>query len=245
MRIFVYKDKAISKQQFERWQNELSSFLEQHVEPAYFTVETRDFYEYPTQADSDGDLVPTFDWLQSLADNVEKQGEDAFDHVFVFIRKDRWRSGGDFMRELIGDPKQKGIWGSNYSYYYGNQHIHYCRWDNYNMANTFGTSYHEMLHSFDSLIKVETGVEIDPLLGVYDYDACVVHGKCGGYDYVRWKDNTSIFDTLAPHLRNAYRARKERHLEDLKGKISLLRMILKLKRIITRLLNQKNGTSKK
>lgn len=233
MKLFVFKDATIPQKQFDSWQKEFGGFLAQHIWKPEFRVVERDFKFYPTEKDSDGDLRPLPLWLTELVKPAL-----GYDHVFIFIPIERWRSGGDLYRELVGDPKAKGIWGTNYSYTYGDLHIHYCRWDTKNMANTFGTSWHEMAHSFDALIKVETGVDIRPLLGVDSYDQAVVHGKGEEYDYIRHKENAEILPILAPHLKQAYRNRLKKFL---RKKVSLLEMIIELQRQIRLVSSRKSG----
>jgi hypothetical protein len=95
-----------------------------------------------------------------------------------------------------------------------------------------------MAHSFDSLIKVETGVDIRPLLKVANYDQEVVHGKSNVFDYIRWKENTEIFKKITPHLVDAYNVRAKRYFTKRAG---LLAQIVALKRLILMRLNRKNG----
>lgn len=143
-----------------------------------------------------------------MADDVYKRyNEFGTDHIIMLVHSDNWIF--------------KGIWGSNWSNIFHSYHFGLCRWDKKNMANSFGTLYHEVMHSLDALIKTTTGIEIDHLFNqtrcFFDWDATVVHGnrfrdcKETPYKYIRWKDNIDALAMIAPHLRNSYRKRQELH----------------------------------
>jgi len=271
MNIFVYKDTAIKAEQYTQWQTEFSQFCKEYLEkPKYTTVE-RDFKFYPTVKDKDGDLRAQPEWMRTLVGQVEETGKNAFDHVFIFIHVDRWRSGGDLFRELVGSPKARGIWGQNFSYVYGNQHVHYCRWDEKNMVNTFNTAYHESIgHCSDALIKVELGIEIDGIIesGLrkihankpevisflnkhgFDWDRDFAHGgrKVGGHptlDYLGAagaSSNLYVLEMAAPYILQAYKVRADSHNAELKEKVTLLTIIVDLLKLIRSYQNKKDGT---
>jgi len=245
MKNFCFVDNDISDEQVREWKLEFKSFIKEHLEiTPTFHIERWDFDTYPTFRDSDNDLRPTASYLKSLSNHVEETyGDSAFDHVFIFIAEKNWRSGGDLYRKLLGDPNAKGIWGTNYSMVYGNLHLHYCRWDERNMANTFGTAYHEWTHSLDSLVKVETGVNVAPLIKVDSYDRDMTHGAAPHFDYIQYKENTNALKLLQIYIREAYDKRRQVHLKRLKNeRDGLLRTYLGLlRRKLRILLNKKNG----
>ena len=147
MKLHCIRDKKITDQAYNKWVTSFNNFISDHTDLApVFTDEARDFSDYETYIDSDGDVRPTEEYLAEL-------GSPEYDHVFFFVHEDNWKS----------DPPgpNNGIWGTNYSYSIGDYHIHYCRWDRDNDANTFGTSYHEWMHALDALIKVELDEKIN------------------------------------------------------------------------------------
>lgn len=156
MRHVILKDKKITNSALKKWQEEDVAFWEKHigVTPTYEVIET-DYTTYPTYVDEDGDIRPTNVYLQSL-NNVatKKVGDYGCDFILMLVHEDNWKSDTD---------TTKGIWGTNFSYIYGKQCLDYCRWDKDNPANTFGTAYHERMHSFDAIIKVELGIDINNL----------------------------------------------------------------------------------
>lgn len=228
MRHMILLDKKIPNNQYLAWKKEDTAFWERYlgITPTY--IETHiDYSNYPTYTDSDGDIRPEDAYLQGLTiDVVKKYGEFAYDFIMVMIHEDNWKSDTDFI---------KGIWGTNYSYIFGKQCLEYCRWDRDNSANTFGTAYHERHHSFDALIKVETGVNIEPILGVVGFDKAITHGGVLPWKYIRHKENLESLRIMKPHLVKAFEVRKAKHDEVIKGMknkiISLATKLLYLLRI--------------
>lgn len=228
MRVVVYKDKRITQKVYDKLIADYSSFIVKHtnITPIFWTEEY-DYSDYPTYLDTDGDDVmrPSFieDFVKKTTSKYSNYGAD---HIVTLIHQDNWKSGKTATR--------KGIWGTNYSYRYGNYQVHYCRFDNTNLANSFGTLYHEMFHSFDALIQVETGVDIQPILQVKAFDAEIVHGASPDYKYIRYQENTDALAKLAPYLKSAYLARQNKHTEAIKGMqltiISLLEKLVEIYR---------------
>lgn len=242
MRFYIYQDQTIKDTQVKRWQREFTDFMEQYlgITPSY-TIEKYDFSHYPTYIDNDYDVRPKLSYLKQLTAQVEKEhGKWAFDHIFMFIHDKNWRSSGDLFKQLQSN-KTKGIWGTNYSYKTGNLHLHYCRWDSKNPANSFGIAYHEWAHAPDALCQVETGVDITPLVNVESYDRDMTHGKAPQYSYIRHKENTEALTLMKPYVQEAYKQRMKRHIADLQHKVSLWQIIVDLKRQVSILLNKKNG----
>lgn len=206
MKCYALLDQTISDGQWQSFEKEWKSFIKEHVGVIpVFTVSRQDYSDYPTTPDSDGDMRPTAAFLSSLTKQVDARvGDYGVDHIFVFVARDNWKS--------------TGIWGTNFSYQFGNHHVHYCRWDTRNAANTFGTAYHEWMHGLDALTMTEIGLELDELFDRTkcwaNWDSTIVHGnrnqdcKDTPYGYIRWKENTDALVMVAPHLRDAYAARR-------------------------------------
>lgn len=237
MRHTILLDKKISEREYKKWVKDDTAFWEEHlgITPTY-ELRLVDYSNYPTFVDADGDIRPTNAYLQSLVDPVVKSvGEFGTDFIMVMVYEDNWRSDTD---------TTKGIWGTNYSYVFGKQCLDYCRWDKENPVNTFGTAYHERHHSFDAIIKQETGVDVQPLLGVKRYDAEITHGGTKPWKYIRNKENTESLKVMRPHLHKAFLKRKTEHekILGLIGKVIDLAAqviyLLKMKQ------NKKEGISK-
>lgn len=196
-----------------------------------------DYSDYPTYVDSDGDKRPTAAYLQSLADKVYNLKRDTVDHIIVWVHEDNWKS----------DPPgpNNGIWGTNYSFIYGNYQIHYCRWDRDNIVNSLGTLWHEVTHSFDAFIKTYINFDIVTLFpGMRNWDKDMTHGGCCGHTYIGRKngrENTDALKKIAPYLQRAYTERHKIADEEIRVFISLLKKLVILYRS---LLNMKNGVSK-
>lgn len=205
MKILVLKDPTIPENSLETWQRDFNTFITPllGLSPEV-SVESYDFTGYPVEPDVDGTQRPGDTWLKEIGAMVtRKHGPYAFDHIILWIHTDNWKSNK--------------IWGTNYSYVYGRFHVHYCRFDKKNAANSFGTIHHEMHHSYDALVKVETGVDVHPLVGVAKWDAEITHGGKAPWKYMRWKENSESIKLIAPHMRNAYTARRKRHTEHING----------------------------
>jgi len=235
MRHVILLDNKITDKKYRKWEQEDRDFWLEHlgITPEY-EVLREDYTTYPTYIDSDKDIRPTDKYLQSLNDKVTKKfGEFGTDFVMVMIHEDNWKSDTDFT---------KGIWGTNYSYIFGKQCLDYCRWDKDNSANTFGTAYHERHHSFDAIIKQETGIDIRKALGVSRYDAEITHGGSEPWEYIRHKENVDSLKTMKPHLLSSFLVRKARHDKELNALrstvVDLAKQAVYLLKI---LLNKKNG----
>lgn len=239
MRHIILLDTKVKESDYEKWKSEDIAFWEKNlgITPEYIMIR-QDYSSYPTFIDSEGDVRPTDAYLRGLnAPLVKKYGDFGFDFVMVMVHKDNWLS------DPTPDIKGSGIWGTNYSYTFGKQCLDYCRWDT-KLANTFGTAYHERHHSFDAIIKVELGVDVNPLLNVTRYDAEITHGGTLPWKYIRYKENLDSLAIMKPHLVKAFAERKRKHEEVHKG---MMETIIKLATQVVYLLrmqqNKKNGVS--
>lgn len=238
MRHVIIKDKKINNAEYGAWMAEDRDFWNKwcSLEPDYWTIEY-DFSDYPTEYDLDGDIRPTHQFLKAQADLVHSKYHDfGTDFVIVLIHEDNWKS----------DPPgpSNGIWGTNYSYVYRNYHLQYCRWDRDNIANSFGTLYHERHHAFDSLIKVEIDFDINKYLGIKSWDREVTHGQNDKFQYIRYKENTDALRKIAPYLKLALGKRKKKHQDYLDGlRITVIGVLKQLVYLLRRKLNTKNGVS--
>lgn len=239
MRCLIYKDIKIPKSEYNLLLKEYSAFIKKHtgITVTCWTVE-KDYTDYPTVLDTDGDDVLRPNFLQQLVDDVEVHyGDYGTDNVITLIHQDNWKSGKTATR--------KGIWGTNYSYKYGNYHVQYCRWDKKNPANTFGTLNHEIDHTFDALVQVETGIDINSILKVTAYDADVTHGGKKPHKYIRYQENADKLKVIAPYLASAYRKRVEKHEIYTKGlQNTAIGLLERLVELWKQRLYQKNGVKK-
>ena len=221
MRSIVLKDHAIDKDEALALLDEYAEFLEKHtgIECDWY-VEGYDFSRVPTEPDSDGDLKPTRDYLYDLEAEVhDRYGDYGVDNIIMWVHEKHFTF--------------KGIWGSNFSYYFHKYSTQLCRWDKDNTYNTFGTLNHELAHSFDRVIKEETGVDVNDEFG-FDWDAIAVHGK-GQWEYIgrkNGKENTESLELIAPYLKDAYQKRKEKHFAPVR--VLQLSIIKLLKSILAR-----------
>lgn len=199
MKILILKDKKIREDHITKIRDEFAAFIKKWtgIGITYITEEF-DFSRYPTVTEKDGDQHLTDEYLKKLTDDVFAKHGNLIDHVVAHIHRDNWRMAG--------------IWGTNYSNIFRGYQLHICRFDSRNLANAFGTLYHEIMHSFDVFIKTYTGGDINKLLGV-PWDKFIVHGGrpdaegSTEWKYIRHQDNTKALKAIAPHLKLAYEKR--------------------------------------
>jgi hypothetical protein len=200
MRSLILIDIKIDKDEALALLEDFSEFFRSHtgIEHEYW-VERRDFSIVPTMVEADGDLKPTHKYRTDLNNEVHSRyGDFGTDNVIMWVHEDNFL--------------YKGIWGQNWSGFYNKHSFQLCRWDKDNDANTFGTFYHELMHSFDWVVKSELKIDVNKLFG-YDWDAGAVHGA-GDWDYIgrrTGRENVKALMQIAPHLRQAYKSRKEKH----------------------------------
>jgi hypothetical protein len=246
MRVLIYLDTKIPPVEYAKLIKDYGAFIKKHTGiTVTFWTEQKDFTDYPTVLDSDGDDVIRPNFLQQLIDDTEVHyGDYGADNIITLIHEDNWKSGSTATR--------KGISGTNYSYKYGNYHVQYCRWwarkgksVEQELINTFGTINHEIDHTFDALVQVETGININSILGVTAYDADTTHGGKKPYKYIRYQENADKLKVLAPYLASAYRKRVEKHEIYTKGLQNTAMGLLE--RVVTlwkQKIYQKNGIKK-
>lgn len=235
MRLIILKDIKISAKQMNELEKQFTDFIFENtgIMPSFY-IEERDYTTVPTTPDNDGDLKPTTPYLNTLTKSVhDKYGDYGVDHVVMLVHRDNWVF--------------TGIWGTNFSNVYYKYHVHLCRFDNNNVANSLGTLYHEWMHSLDALISTHTGVEIDNLFAgeicFTDWDTTCVHGNrtvsCSAteYSYIKWKENTKALKKITPLLKQAYQVRKDLYFAPL---INLQKYFISWMRSF---INKKNGVS--
>lgn len=237
MRHIILLDTKVRTKDYQKWVEEDTAFWEEHlgITPTYTPIR-EDYSDYPTYKDSDGDIRPTDAYLQSLNNKaIKAEGEFGTDFVMVMIHQDNWKS------DTTPDIKGDGIWGTNYSYIFGKQCLDYCRWDSRNPNNTFGTAYHERHHSFDAIIKQETGVDIEPILGVKGYDYSITHGNAKPWKYIRYKENIDSLKVMKPYLVKAFEVRKKRYTDTMGLLGTIVTLATQLVYLLKMQQNKKDG----
>jgi len=226
MRALIQLDLKIDKDECLALLDDYADFIKEHTGiECEFYVERKDFSQVPTSPDSDGDLKPTRAYMKALEKEVHDRYRDyGTDNIIMWVHEDNFLF--------------RGIWGSNFSYFYHKYSTQLCRWDKDNSANTFGTLYHEQMHSFDRLVLEELQIDVNKLFG-YDWDAGAVHGA-GKWDYIgrrTGRENTKALQQIAPYVLSALKKRKEKHDKD----VGLLRQIVTILSTVVALLLKKNS----
>lgn len=220
MKILFQADKRIGDELTEL-QDMFASWMKKNADitPTYFT-EWFDFSNYPTRVDASGTVRPTDAWLRGIGSDVHKRySGEGTDHIVILIHEDNWQSGR--------------IWGTNWSNVYSGYQVHYCRFDRDNIANSFGTLWHEFHHSIDAITKTYTGVNVASMMDVTDWDVEITHGGSPRFDYIRYKENANSLVVAAPYLREAYAKRDaiyQQKVGTMEKQIKLLEQIIILLR---------------
>jgi hypothetical protein len=96
-----------------------------------------------------------------------------------------------------------------------------------------GTAEHELLHFVDEYIKANTGVSLEAVFGVKDFDEDIVHraNYSDGYDY------DDIWAKIADHVSNAVYARRQ---ETATNKVLMMKQYIKLLLQLINLLQYKS-----
>lgn len=221
MRLVFLHDTIIKANELQSLQNDFAKFYTTHTKivPEFVNIPFN-YKNYATYNDN-GVERPTDHFFRSNCKMVHDKYGDSVDHVVFLVHENNFKSD---------PPGPGGIWGTNYSNIYSGYQVQYCRFDRDNMANSFGTLYHEVHHSHDAMIKTYLAVDIAPLVGVSDWDRDITHGKSEKWSYIRHKENIEALKAIGPLLKTAYTKRRNAY------KLSLLETVLILAR---RLLNMK------
>lgn len=226
MRAVIVIDQKIDKEEALSLFKDYGDWYEsQTTIPCTFWLERRDFSQVPTMVESDGDMKPTEEYRKMLTDDVHKRYNDyGTDHVVMMVHEDNFL--------------YRGIWGQAWAYIYRKYMFELCRWDKDNKVNTLNTTIHEIEHTADRLIKEELGININPIIerwlrqeykndpvaiayldtNGFDYDRDYVHGNSPMFAYIGkkgYKRDGRMLKFLAPYLKKAYQARKDKHFAPL------------------------------
>lgn len=168
-------------------------------------------------------------YLRRRVKAIQERYNNRYQHILF------WVSHNNYL------PAVDNAWGWNLSHFAG-VHLHQCRFDTdrehreSRIVNTLGTLVHEVAHSHDAQVYVETGKHIEDVLGVPRgrYDEEFVHGQDEEYEYIGRNEDINagiIKEELMPLLRESY----ERVI-----KISLIKNALKTTRQIISHLTKKD-----
>jgi hypothetical protein len=225
--IKIDKDEALTLlDDYGEWYSEQTGIVPD------FYVERRDFSVVPTVSDNDGDLKPTFNYRQSVADDVHaRYGDYGTDNIIMWVHEDNFL--------------YKGVWGTAWSYVHHKYNFLLCRWDKDNSVNTWNTLFHEGEHPVDTIIYKELGIDVNPLIADhfnepgFNYDRDYVHGGSSQFEYIgrsTYQRDGRMLKFLSPYLRDAYGKRKEKHVE----RVGLMKVVVSLLSTMVALLSKKN-----
>ena len=196
MNILVIHDRKIAVKDLQGVCLSVSSIFEENTSTSpTFHFEVMDFSHLEFEPYRPQSLGIKKAWLKKVSEDVRRRWSEEIDLVIFEVHEDHWRM-------------ESKVWGWNISEVFGGYEIQQCRWDKKNYANSVGTMYHEIMHAMDSFIYRYTGIMIEKLVDVRDWDRAVVHGKEPGWDYIRYKHNSRALRSISPALEQAVAARR-------------------------------------
>ena len=109
-----------------------------------------------------------------------------------------------FSREWT-NPPNKRIWGRMFNKAYSGYLLSYTKL----RRGYHNTARHELMHKLDNWTRIYLGIHLEDVVGVEDWDDCVVHGEDARFteisdDY----DYDAIFEKVKPYVRQAIGKRK-------------------------------------
>jgi len=156
------------------------------------------------------------DYVFSKTKKIHSEHGTDVDAVKFFISEDKWEQG----KYRLKGFKLGRIFNS---YYVTGTRLKYAK----------DTGEHEALHFVDEFIKANTGIAVEGILGVEDFDDDVVHKKDGSYEY------DYVWDLIRDHLSNAVFQRRNKTLTN---RIAQMQLIIKLLTQLLGLMKYKSNT---
>jgi len=157
---------------------------------------------------------------------TDRRGRKFFSDAYVFTQTERiWREHGtnvDGVKFFVGEDNyeqgQYRLKGFKLGRIFNTYHVGVTR-----QRYAKDTGEHEVLHFVDEFIKENTGVSLEVVLGVQDFDTDIVHSQR------YWKDENykydEVWDKISDHLADAVYQRRNKTLT---FKIAQLKLIIKL-----------------
>jgi len=217
LKILLLVDNKIKQDQLDAVKAEVASFYQLNCKiKLAFTEERRDFSNVPKEWYDEETEGIQKKYIAEVTKELYKKYAEDIDEVVFFVHRDNWTL--------------TGVWGWNLSKTFSGYGVQQCRFDNKNLANSVGTLYHELHHDHDTFIFTYTGVKIETIANVIDWDDDITHagrftGTNYGYKYIRHNENQESLKIIAPYLQQAIAKRRE--IWD-KKKVGYLQQIIKL-----------------
>lgn len=229
MNILLLVDKKIRQSQLDKMKSEVASLYKTNCNITLkWFEESRDFTTIPTEWYRPEDMGIKKTHIKKVAAEIYDRYAEEIDEVVFLIHKDNWTL--------------EGVWGWNMSNVYNGYGIQQCRFDSRNVSNSIGTLYHELHHDHDTFIYTYTGIKIERVVGVVDWDDDITHGgrysgRDYGWDYIRYKENQDSLVQIKPFLQKAIKERRSIFTT----KVGLMEKIIQLQKQLIVLLRQKQA----
>lgn len=189
------------------WKRRIDEFMEemQRTHVCAFTIEEFDASTIQW-TDRRERKYASDEYVFSKTTPLYKKHETNIDVVLFFVGDKHWQQG----KYRLKGFKLGRVFDT---YYVGFSRMRYA----------MDTGEHEVLHAIDEYVKDNTGVSLEAVLGVKDFDDDIVHGR------KYWKELDYNYDfiwtKIADHVSNAVFQRRQKTLTN---KIAQLRLMVKL-----------------
>lgn len=208
MRIFAYVDKGVDLAPLKK---KLAPHINiEWVEEDIIDYKAVHWEPYHYGAGSISSLGINRAWIKGVAELAHQEHGEHIDVVAFFVADDNWQDG------------QNEVWGWHVETPFSGYQTIQVR-VNHDWTDT---AWHEIMHTLDNIIQIETGVNISEKLGVTSYDEDIVHSPRGRNNANWHKLYAKTLKTVKPYLEVAIVARRERF------KQSLLETALRLARTL-------------
>lgn len=237
MKILLLRDKDIDTTQLAEVQRQLN---EMYLTNAGITLEwaeeVMDYSEYPVEeyAGHPGCFGIQKTWLKAKCADVYTRWREEVDQVVFLINSTNWRLDG--------------VWGWNISKVYSGYGVQQVRFaDNSshtaerNINNSIGTLYHELMHDHDMCVYTYLGLNVEPLVGVSDWDHEVVHGNSEQWTYIRYKENLEALRKIGFLLRDAITKRRALFIKHTDLQRQVIQLLEQKAMLLRQLIAQQRG----
>jgi hypothetical protein len=172
-----------------------------------YAVEAHGYEQRPREAETE--------FIARIAADVRSRYGDGLEFLQVFFDRSSW-------------PLAQGTKGKQYHAFFSGYQVAIVRGFGHGLA---GTAAHELMHSFDNFCRAYTGVRLERIVGVNDWDADIVHRRDPKTrQYADRFDD--VFPVVWPFVRAAIAARAQ--VDAMSGIAALLkRPVVELRKLQT------------
>lgn len=157
---------------------------------------------YTDRLDTYGIAYEVMDYSVTSAGLVDHTFNEAFAEKMYQIHRETIDAIQFFSREWTNPPNKK-ILGRMFNRFFSTYLISYTKL----RRGYEDTAIHELMHKADNWTYVYLGKKLEDIVGVKDWDDCVVHAEAPGYKNYEYEE---VWKKVAPYVKQALA--KKRHI---------------------------------